>query len=69
MNHNRSLHPTLKACKCGKVFTRSQLYRHFGALLAYYKQHGNQAAYPTMHGEVPLFVGDPRVPTRKETTT
>jgi len=64
----KQLHPTLKACKCGMVGTRSQLYKHFDY---FYRKLAVEVAtrrsdktlnqlFFTSHGEVPLNEDDPR---------
>lgn len=62
-------HPTLKACKCGYVGSRSQLYKHFDYFhrklaveVATGRSHQtlNQLFFAT-HGEVPLNEDDPKL--------
>jgi hypothetical protein len=55
----KKLHPTLKACACGFIGTRSQLYNHLRC-----PQLGATAReFFTLHGEVPLNEDDPRLDT------
>lgn len=57
------LHPTLKACKCGKIFTRVELYKHIDR--EYNPRNADHTQFWANHGEVPLRADDPRVPTTK----
>jgi hypothetical protein len=57
------LHPTLKACKCGFIGTKRNLYKHFDSQ---YGKFGNdlmrlQSDFFIYHGEVPLNEDDPRI--------
>ena len=52
------LHPTLKACKCGFIGTRSALYKHFKL----WKYNMTPKGFFEEHGEVPLNEDDPRLP-------
>lgn len=52
----KPLHPTLKKCSCGLICDRKTLYKHFDAIRAYYKLHGNEKDFYLMHGEVPLNI-------------
>jgi hypothetical protein len=56
------LHPTLKACKCGFIGTRSQLYKHFNREQEPVDGLVDMDArtFFTLHGEVPLNEDDPR---------
>src|SRR6266478_6090809 len=56
----KTLHPSLKACKCGYIGTRSELYRHFAQANSGIVKLSN-AEFFGRHGEVPLNVDDPRV--------
>lgn len=62
MNHQiKHLHPTLKACKCGFVGTRTGLLNHMGNQRRQLKLHGDSPReFYVLHGEVPLNEGDPR---------
>jgi hypothetical protein len=65
----KSLHPTLKACKCGLIASRKRLYKHLAELTTQFQ--GNTPEERTAswkeffakHGEVPLNAGDPRTVT------
>jgi hypothetical protein len=65
----RSLHPTLKACKCGYIGSRSMFYKHMDAEVTNYT---SAQQFFINHGEAVLNIDDPRVattpqpPTRKE---
>ncbi len=56
----KTLHPSLKACKCGYVGTRSELYRHLAQANNGIVKLSN-AEFFGRHGEVPLNADDPRV--------
>jgi hypothetical protein len=62
------LHPTLKACKCGFIGGRTQLYNHLKHAMLNYIGDGTPASntdawrrYFNEHGESVLNEGDPRV--------
>jgi hypothetical protein len=59
----KKLHLTLRACKCGFIGTRTQLYKHFEV----WKLNMPTKAFFEEHGEVPFNEDDPRVP-EPETT-
>jgi hypothetical protein len=54
----KQLHPTLKACACGYIGSRTQLYKHFDTE---HKQLGSSLKFFAKHGEVPLNLGDARL--------
>ena len=60
----KQLHPTLKACKCGYIGSRAELYKHFDIVQAYFKEHGHEKEFSTLHGESVLNIDDPRIDER-----
>jgi hypothetical protein len=53
----KPLHPTLKACHCGFIGTRSALYKHLDFEV---KNYTNAKEFFNQHGEAVLDVIDPR---------
>ena len=58
----KQLHPSLKACKCGLICTKRELYKHFDDTRRTMKAFGEPAReFWAGHGEVPLNVDDSRL--------
>lgn len=58
----KPLHPTLKACKCGYICTKRELYKHFDDIRRTMKAFGESPReFFAGHGEVPLNVDDSRL--------
>jgi len=58
------LHPTLKACKCGYIGVRKDLYRHLDQVQAHYRRcEMTTGEFFADHGEVPLNEDDSRLNT------
>jgi hypothetical protein len=55
----KQLHPTLKACKCGLIASRTELYKHFDATR--FSDGQPVKGWFDMHGEVPLNMDDLRL--------
>jgi hypothetical protein len=56
----KPLHPTLKACKCGFIGSRAQLYKHLDLVSLLYLS-SDPKAFWNDHGESVLNVDDPRL--------
>ena len=55
-NPFRTLHPTLKKCRCGYVADKGKLYRHFDEVRSMLRAHGDAAIeFFVAHGEVPYY--------------
>ena len=58
----KQLHPSLKACKCGYICTKRELYKHFEDIQRTMKALNEPIReFFAAHGEVPLNVDDPRL--------
>lgn len=58
----KPLHPSLKACKCGYICTKRELYKHFDDIRRTMKALNEPAReFFAGHGEVPLNVDDSRL--------
>lgn len=65
MNTSTSrIHPSLKACKCGFIGTRAQLYKHFDHWKDICRELGESFVHK--HGESLLLVDDPRLNVEKQ---
>lgn len=53
------LHPTLKACKCGMIGTKTQFYSHMDQWGKLYEE-SKLPNFWKDHGEVPINADDPR---------
>lgn len=53
------LHPTLRACHCGFIGTKTQFYSHMDSWQKLYKDGGLPNFWKD-HGEVPINADDPR---------
>ena len=58
----KQLHPSLKACRCGYICTKRELYKHFDDIRRTLRVFGESPReFFAGHGEVPLNVDDPRL--------
>lgn len=61
-----SSHPSLKACGCGFIGSKTGLYNHIDHELTRSKERGEPSKdFWLLHGEVPLNVDDPRITVEK----
>jgi hypothetical protein len=58
----KQLHPTLKACKCGFIGTKTEFYNHMNETV---KQYTAARQFFTEHGEAVLNFDDPRLKDRE----